>query len=82
MVALGKPDGNPIPVAAPVTYVTGQWDFNIGNLMASVGKDLQFFDGAGSTSNLTQFGTCSSFGIPLIGGVDAKIMLVPGGQYG
>ena len=79
MVALGKPDGNRISVAAPATSVTGQWDFNIGNLMASVGKNLQYFDGAGSTSNLTQFGTCSSFGLPLINGVDAKIMMVPGG---
>ena len=47
--------------------------------MATVGKDLQYFDGAGTTSNLTAFGTCSSFGIPLINGVDGKVMKVPGG---
>ena len=79
MVAMGSPDGNRIPVAPPATSVTGQWDFNVGNLMATVGKDLQYFDGAGSTSNLTQFGTCSSFGLPLINGVDGLIMKVPGG---
>ena len=33
----------------------------------------------GSTANLTQFGTCSSFGLPMINGVDAQIMKVPGG---
>jgi hypothetical protein len=79
MVALGKPDGNPIPAAAPATFVTGQWDFNVGNLMSTVGKDLQYLDGAGSTSNLTQFGTCSSFGLPMINGADAQIIKVPGG---
>ena len=79
MTALGAPDGNRIPVAPPASSVTGQWDFNVGNLMATVGKDLEYFDGAGSTSNLTAFGTCSSFGLPLINGVDAQIMMVPGG---
>ena len=32
-----------------------------------------------ATSNLTQFGTCSALGLPLINGVDAPIMKVPGG---
>ena len=63
-----------------VPSVTGQWDFENGDLAATVGKDLQYFDGpAGSTATLTQFGTCSSFGLPLINGVDASIMKVPGG---
>ena len=58
-----------------VPPVTGQWDFQNGNLAASVGKDLQYFDGpAGATATLTQFGTCSRFGIPLINGVDAEVM--------
>jgi hypothetical protein len=80
MVALGGPDGLPIPVAAPASSVTGQWDFDYGNLSATVGKDLQYLDGtSGQTAGLTLFGTCSSFSLPLIDGVDAKIMKVPGG---
>lgn len=80
MAALGGPDGNRIPVALPTTGVTGQWDFNSGDLSATVGKDLQYFDGTGgSTASATAFGTCSSFGLPLINGVDAQIMKVPGG---
>ena len=80
MVALGGPDANGIPVAAPVTSVTGQWDFDSGDLTATVGKDLQYFDGAsGATAGATAYGTCSSFSLPLINGVDAKIMKVPGG---
>jgi len=80
MVALGGPNGQAIPVAAPATSVTGQWDFDSGNLSATIGKDLQFLDGAaGQTAGLTVFGTCSSFGIPLINGADATIMKVPGG---
>jgi hypothetical protein len=80
MVALGAPDGNPIPVAQIATTVTGQWDFNFGDLSASVGKDLLYFDGlGGSTATLTVFSNCSGLGIPLINGVDAKVMEVPGG---
>ena len=79
MAALGAPDGKPISVAAPASNVTGQWDFNFGNLSATVGKDLQYLDGAGTTSNLTVFGTCSALGVPLINGIDAKIIKVPGG---
>ena len=79
MVALGGPAGGGIPQVIPVSNVTGQWDFEFGDLSASVGKDLQYLDGTGTTSNLTVFGTCSALGIPLINGVDAKIMKVPGG---
>src|SRR5262249_36885810 len=39
-----------------VAGITGQWDFNNGNLAATVGKDLQYFDGpAGQTAGLTKF---------------------------
>jgi hypothetical protein len=52
---------------AGVAAVTGQWDFNQSNLVASVGKDLQYFDGpSGQSAGLTKFGTCDSFGIPEI----------------
>jgi hypothetical protein len=79
MVALGGASGEGIPIQIPVSTVTGQWDFEFGDLSATVGKDLQYLDGAGSTSNLTVFGTCSALGVPLINGVDARIMKVPGG---
>jgi len=68
-------------VAAGVssTKVTGQWDFDGGNLNATVGTPLAYLDGpAGLTATGTQFGTCSQLGVPLIGDVDAKIMKVPG----
>jgi hypothetical protein len=79
MVALGAPNGKAIPVATPVTGVTGQWDFNFGDLSASVGADLQYFDGpTGTTEAGTKFGTCSDLGLPMINGVDANIMEVPG----
>jgi len=80
MVLLGGPSGAKLPQAVSLTSVTGQWDFNQGNLAATIGKDLQYFDEpTGTTASLTQFGTCSSFGLPLINGVDAKVMKVPGG---
>src|SRR5262249_44904226 len=80
MVALGGPSAQGIPQTIPITFVTGQWDFEFGDLSATVGKDLHFFDGiSGQTGGLTKFGTCSSFSIPLINGVDANIMKVPGG---
>jgi len=83
MVALGGPEACGIPAVIPQSTVTGQWDFERGNLSASVGKALQYFDPAfdgptGTNANLTAFGTCSSLGIALINGVDANIMQVPG----
>ena len=83
MVALGGPEACGIPAVIPQSTVTGQWDFERGNLSASVGKALQYFDPAfdgptGTNANLTTFGTCSSLGIALVNGVDANIMQVPG----
>jgi hypothetical protein len=79
MAALGGPSAGGIPVAIPQSTVSGQWDFNSGNLAPSIGKALQYFDGpAGATATKTAFGTCSSLGVPLIDGVDALIMHVPG----
>jgi hypothetical protein len=80
MVALGGPSASGIPQVLPATSVTGQWDFNFGDLSATVGKDLQYLDGSsGQTAGLTQFGSCSTLGVPLLGGVDPKIVKVPGG---
>jgi hypothetical protein len=84
IVALGKPTAAGIPVVAPKSTVSGQWDFNVNNtflngyLAPTVGKALQYLDGsAGVTAAETRFGTCSALGVALINGEDASIMEVP-----
>jgi hypothetical protein len=84
IVALGKPSAAGIPVVAPKSGVSGQWDFNVNNpflngrLTPTVGKALQYLDGpTGVTTNETRFGTCSALGVALINGEDADIMEVP-----
>jgi hypothetical protein len=61
--------------------VTGQWDFNNGNLNATVGAAGQYWVAPTTPSRdvegETQFGTTAFFGIPAIGGVDAKVMKFP-----
>jgi len=55
--------------------VTGQWDFESGNLNATSGQPLQYADGAGAeTSAATAFGTTTSFGIANIAGSEGKVM--------
>lgn len=57
---------------------TGQWDFDQGNLSATIGSPMEYSDGeGGSTSQQTQFGTTTSFGIPDIQGAPAKVMKFP-----
>jgi len=53
--------------------VTGQWDFNSGDLKATFGSDLQYGD-ASSVSRQTGFGSTDSFGIPGIDGQSASVM--------
>ena len=64
------------------TTVTGQWDFDRGDLSATVGFPLEYLDGPnGLTAVGTKFGTTgeNDFGvIPWICGRPAKIMYVPG----
>jgi hypothetical protein len=56
----------------------GQWDFNSGDLSATVGSPLQYVDGAGGpTSQGTHFGTTTALGIPNIGGGVANVMGFP-----
>jgi hypothetical protein len=52
--------------------VTGQWDFDQGDLRATVGKDMQYGDALVKAH--TSFGTTTSFGIPDIGGKAANVM--------
>jgi hypothetical protein len=59
---------NPIPAA----FVTGQWDFNQSNLVASCGQPLQYFDATVQAD--TSFGTTTSFGISDIAGQPANVM--------
>ena len=53
------------------TRVTGQWDFDQGDLRATVGQDLQYGDA--TMPGQTSFGTTTSFGIPDIGGQPANV---------
>src|SRR5687768_3372995 len=62
-------------VHAASGQVTGQWDFEQGDLRATVGKDLEYGDGpTGRVKTQTSFGTTTSFGIADIGGKPATVM--------
>ena len=54
--------------------ITGQWDFEGGNLSATIGSPLQFRT---DTGGVVQFGTTASFGIPAINGAPANVLRVP-----
>src|SRR5438093_201047 len=56
--------------SAAAGKVTGQWDFDQGDLRATVGTDLQYGDAPGETAMRDH----TSFGIPDIGGKPAKVM--------
>lgn len=63
-----------------------QWDFNNGDLSATIGTEMFYTEGTGGHTQLnTRFGTTTSFGIPDIGGQPAKVMMFPktvvGGGY-
>ena len=56
----------------------GAWDFNSGNLNATVGSALTFFDGPGAATDMgTTYGSTTSFGIPDIAGSPAAVMHFP-----
>jgi hypothetical protein len=61
------------------TVVHGQWDFSEGDLRATVGRALEYFDGPGGvTASGTQFGSTTELGIDGINGEVARVMRVPG----
>lgn len=63
---------------AVMAQVTGQWDFLQGDLRATVGSDLGYFDGVGGATSLAaRFGTTASFGIAGIEGQTPAVMQVP-----
>jgi len=55
--------------------VTGQWDFENGDLSATIGSPLEYFDA--NVSAGTRFGTTTTFAIPDISGTAAKVMEIP-----
>lgn len=58
--------------------VTGQWDFDSGDLRATIGTALQYVDEAeGATARGTAFDTTAKFGLPAIGGEVAKVIRFP-----
>jgi hypothetical protein len=62
---------------------TGQWDFDSGNLNATVGTALTYADGSGGPTQLgTAFGTTTTFGIPNINGTVANVMQFPAATNG
>jgi len=79
LALLGTPTAAGIPVALPTSTVTGQWDFEFGDLGASIGAPLAYLDGAeGLTKAGTAFGLASELGVPALPGGDARVMKVPG----
>ena len=57
---------------SPAAFVTGQWDFDQGDLRASYGEPLQYFDT--TVQGDTSFGTTTSFGISDIASQPAHVM--------
>jgi hypothetical protein len=79
LLLLGAPSAAGIPIALPTSTVTGQWDFEFGDLGASIGAPLEYLDGAeGLTKTGTAFGLASELGVDLIGGKDVRVIKVPG----
>ena len=70
--ATSSPPAAVLTVINPPVFVTGQWDFLHGDLSASFGTDLQYYDATVQAD--TTFGTASSFGIPDINGVPTSVM--------
>jgi len=54
--------------------ITGQWNFENGDLSASIGNALTY---RGDTANKTRFGTTTSFGIADINGEPTHVMCFP-----
>lgn len=76
--ALGKPSADGIPLEIPDVGITAQWDFIDGNLTATLGQPLEYFDGPnGSTASQTEFGSTEDFSLPLINGNSAPVMSIP-----
>ena len=62
---------------APQTggFAGGQWDFERGDLSATLGRPLGFIDPA--LASRYRFGTTTQFGIPGINGREARVLHIP-----
>ncbi len=79
IVLLGGPSSAGIPAELPTTTVTGQWDFEFGDLGATAGANLLYLDGTnGVSAGGTVFGTTTDLGVANLPDGPAKIMQVPG----
>ncbi len=79
IAALGGPSAAGIPIATPVSTVTGHWDFAFGDLGANIGEDLAYL--APLTEQGTRYGVTGEgdfLDIPGIDGQPASVMYVPG----
>ncbi len=70
---------NPVQCGAAsptnTTKLLGQWDFDQGDLRATVGNALEYAQDDVRTG--THFGSATQFGLPPVDGSDAQIMQVP-----
>ena len=70
-----------VAIAASLTLPTawaqpfGQWDFNGGNLNATVGANMQYLEA--TTAGATTFGSTTTLGLPAINGTNALVMCFP-----
>lgn len=62
-------------VTPSAASLLGQWDFEEGDLRATVGNALEYARDDVRTG--TQFGTATEFGMPTIDGTDPHVMQVP-----
>jgi hypothetical protein len=59
--------------------ITGQWDFDTGDLSATIGRPLQLMDGPkGASARAVEFNTTTGFKIPDIGGKPARVLRFAG----
>ncbi|MBX3746496.1 MAG: hypothetical protein KF833_14405 [Verrucomicrobiae bacterium] len=72
VIALGGPSASGIPTPNPVK---GEWNFDQGNLAATVGRDLRYIDNA--LASRYAFGTTTALGIPNINGMPARVIHIP-----
>ncbi|MCA9425912.1 MAG: protein kinase, partial [Candidatus Omnitrophica bacterium] len=66
----------PTPPPPQPDAVTGHWNFDQGDLRATIGRDMEFFDHRqiGGTAAKTSFGSTEDFGMPTINGQTAHVM--------
>ena len=69
-----------LAVAPASAQPFGQWNFDAGNLSASVGSPMTFRDAAAQAA--TTFGSTAGFGIPGINGNPANVMSFPAATNG